>query len=193
MPAGNPSLATFVSLMLMITTFMIVLTSISLHENTLMRALISGVQQTFALTPGNTTDATNVQSAAKLLGAASNGFRTAVPLAEVAGASGGNRLVLTMPIGTVVDTTTRAATPAFENGIAALVDALAKRPVELDYELDLRFSDEATGADFAGILANVASARGIDPKRLFVSTAPGPEDLLSLLVRLDLPATEGAP
>ena len=66
-------------------------------------------------------------------------------------------------------------------------------PAELDYELDLRFSNAATGADVAGILANVASARGIDPKRLFVSTAPGPEDLLSLLVRLDPPATDGAP
>ncbi|MBK8159740.1 MAG: hypothetical protein IPK59_13570 [Rhodospirillaceae bacterium] len=171
-PAGNPSLPTFVSLMLMITTFMIVLTSISLHENTRMRALMSGVRDTFALTSGDAAEGEG-QTAAKVLGAAANGFQTSVPLAEVAGSSGGNRVVLTMPLSTVVDTTTKAATTEFEKGMAALVAALGKRPADLDYELELRFSESAVADAFAGALATTASAGGIDPARLFVSSAPG--------------------
>uniref|UniRef100_UPI0035ADA4F9 hypothetical protein n=1 Tax=Dongia sp. TaxID=1977262 RepID=UPI0035ADA4F9 len=79
-PAGNPSLPTFVSLMLMITTFMIVLTSISLHENSRMHQLLGSVKQTFAL--GN-ADKTPEQVAQDALGAAAGGFRTALPMAEV--------------------------------------------------------------------------------------------------------------
>ena len=184
MPAGNPSLPTFVSLMLMITTFMIVLTSISLHEYTRMRALMSGVRDTFALTSGTARDGEG-QTAARILGAAALGFHTSVPLAEVEGPTGGNRVILTMPISTVIDTTTKAATTEFEKGVAALAAALAGRPADLDYELELRFSDGAVADAFASALATTASAGGIDPARLFVGTAPGPRESLSLLVRLD--------
>ncbi len=193
MPAGNPSLPTFVSLMLMITTFMIVLTSISLHENTRMRALITGVRDTFALTSGEGAASAEAQS--KTLGAVANGFRQAIPLTEVETASGGNRLILTMPISSAIDTTAETATIEFERGLQAMAAALEKRPADLRYELELRFSDGAVASTYAGILATAASAGGIVPAQLFVGTGPGAPETLSLLVRLDpqvAPTTSGS-
>jgi hypothetical protein len=192
-PAGNPSLPTFVSLMLMITTFMIVLTSISLHENTRMRALITGVRDTFALTTGDGAASAEAQS--KTLGAAANGFRQAIPLTEVETASGGNRLILTMPISAVLDTTAETATVGFEKGLQAMAAALEKRPADLAYQLELRFTDSAVASTYAGVLATAASAGGIVPAQLFVGTGPGEPETLSLLVRLDpqVPASSEAP
>ena len=183
MPAGNPSLPTFVSLLLMITTFMIVLTSISLHENTRMRALITGVRDTFALTSGEGAASAEAQS--KTLGAVANGFRQAIPLTEVETASGGNRLILKLPISAVIDTTAETTTVEFEKGLQAMAVALEKRPADLRYELELRFVDSAVAGSFAGILATAAGESGIVPAQLFVGTGPDAPDTLSLLVRLD--------
>lgn len=193
MPAGNPSLPTFVSLMLMITTFMIVLTSISLHENTRMRALITGVRDTFALAAGE--GAASAEAQGRVLGAVANGFRQAIPLTEVETASGGNRLILKLPISAAIDTTANTATVELEKGLQAMAAALEKRPVDLRYELELRFADSAVASTYARILATAATAGGIAPTQLFVGTGPGMQDTLSLLVRLDpqVPPSSGAP
>lgn len=181
-PAGNPSLPTFVSLMLMITTFMIVLTSISLHENSRMRALITGVKQTFALSAGD--GAANEKSNAETLGAAAKGFRASLPMTEVAGESGGNRLILTLPIAVAIDTTTKQPTTEMENGLAALSDALGKLPQETVYDVELRFGDDSLSADYASALAQAAVNRGLAPARLFIGNAVGDKEMLSLVVKL---------
>lgn len=181
-PAGNPSLPTFVSLMLMITTFMIVLTSISLHENSRMRALITGVKQTFALSAGD--GAADEKSNVETLGAAAKGFRAALPMTEVAGESGGSHLILTLPIALSIDTTTRQPTTEMEDGLAALAAALGKLPQETAYEVELRFGDDALSGDFAGALAQAAINRGLAPARLFIGNAMGDKDILSLIVKL---------
>ncbi|WP_374652390.1 hypothetical protein [Dongia sp.] len=186
-PAGNPSLPTFVSLMLMITTFMIVLTSISLHENTRMHELLSGVKQTFALSgAGSATEKTE----GEILGAAAKGFRTALPMAEVETESGGNSLRLALPVSVALDTTTQAATTQMEEGFAALAAALDRLPAETGYEIELRFADAVLAAGFAGILGQAAMNRGIDPKRLFIGNGPGDQDQLNLFVKLAPPPAD---
>lgn len=186
-PAGNPSLPTFVSLMLMITTFMIVLTSISLHENSRMHQLLGSVKQTFAL--GN-ADQTAEQVAAAALGNAASGFRTALPMAEVSGESGGDNLMLVMPLAVVIDTTRAEATREMRDAFAALTAGLAKLPTDATYEVELRFADPTMSNAFAGTLADAALKGGIKPARLFVGNEAGDKEKLTLLVSLTLPAQD---
>lgn len=194
-PAGNPSLPTFVSLMLMITTFMIVLTSISLHENTRMRTLLASVRETFSGTSGNAETGTAAATAAltKLLGEVATGFTAAIPMAVIEAPAGGGRLVLTVPLSAVLDTANGVATMDFENGMAAMADALGKRPADLDYEIELRVSDSAVGAAHAGAFATAAAKSGIGLSNLFVGTGQSGKDHLSILVRLDPPVVANAP
>lgn len=192
-PAGNPSLPTFVSLMLMITTFMIVLTSISLHENTRMRALMSSVRETFSTARGEASAGTASDIRAKLLGEAATGFKRSVPLAVIDAAAGGSALVLTVPLSAVLDTTAGAATADFANGMAVLTAALARRPAELAYEVELRFDDPALATAHATALATAAVRAGLDAGHLFVGAGPGMEDNLTILVQLDPPAATENP
>ncbi|MBI2256080.1 MAG: hypothetical protein HYU58_15770 [Proteobacteria bacterium] len=190
-PAGNPSLPTFVSLMLMITTFMIVLTSISLHENSRMHELLSGVKQTFALGQA----ATPTKSVGEILGSAATGFQASLPMVKVAGASGGESLRLIIPIGVALDTTQKQATPEMEKALATLVTGLSELPKDTGYEIELRFADESMSADYAGILAQAAMNRGLAPARTIIGNGTpndraGKPDELALLVRLTLPATD---
>ncbi len=181
-PAGNPSLPTFVSLMLMITTFMIVLTSISLHENTRMHELMSGVKATFALGKEDQRP-----SEGEILGAAAAGFRAALPLAEVAGESGGNNLVLTLPITSAIDTTGKATTRELEDGLAALAKALVNLPQDTGYEVELRFADRDFSNEYAGVLAAAAMNRGVPPARFFIGNGAGDKANITLLLKLAPP------
>ena len=182
-PAGNPSLPTFVALMLMITTFMIVLTSISLHENTRLEELLSGVKQAFARA-GGALEATDARKEGTLLQKAARGFRAALPMSESAGESGGSSLILTLPVAAALDTTRRQLTAEMERGIEALAASLADLPAETGYEIELRFADEAVSAEFAGVLAQAAVGRGIAPRHLFIGNASGDKEHLHLLVKL---------
>lgn len=189
-PAGNPSLPTFVSLMLMITTFMIVLTSISLHENTRMRALMSSVRDTFAGVPGAARAGTEEAAREQLLGQIVTGFKTAVPLANVDAAAGGDRLELVLPLTAALDTATGAVTADFHAGMKAMAAALGKRPAELDYDLEIRFDDSALGSAHAAALAAAALQGGIAPAHLSLATGLVKADLdsphnLAILVKLD--------
>jgi len=188
-PAGNPSLPTFVSLMLMITTFMIVLTSISLHENTRMHELLSGVKETFAL--GEAAKPT--QSVGEILGSAAKGFQASLPMAEVNGATGGESLRLIVPIAVALDTTQKQVTPEMEKALTALVAGLSALPRDTGYEIELRFADEALSTDYAAILAQAAMNRGLAPARTLIGTdlsGAGKPDELALLVRLTLPTAD---
>jgi hypothetical protein len=199
-PAGNRSLPTFVSLMLMITTFMIVLTSISLHENTRMRAMMSSVREAFAGIGANGASESAAQE--KLLGAAVTGFKTAVPLADVQVAAGSDRLELTLPLHVALDDATGAATPEFESAMKAMTAALAKKPADVDYDLEIRFDDGALSNAHAAAIAAAAIAGGIKPSHLAIATGMVQADLegehnLAVLVKLDpvaasLPASNPA-
>lgn len=203
MPAGNPSLPTFVSLMLMITTFMIVLTSISLHENTRMRAMMSSVREAFAGIPGAAGASEEAAAQEKLLGAAVTGFKTAVPLADIQVTAGGDRLELTLPLPVALDEATGAATPEFESAMKAMAAALAKKPADLEYDLEIRFDDAALSNAHAAAVAAAAIAGGIKPSHLAIATGMVQADLdgghnLAVLVKLDpvaapLPAGTAAP
>lgn len=182
-PAGNPSLPTFVSLMLMITTFMIVLTSISLHENTRMRSLMTSVRDAFAGGQGNAASGALVQG--KLLGEAATGFKTALPLAVVETPAGGTRLILTLPLGTALDPTTGATTPEFDGAMAAMATALGKKPADLEASVELRFGDDGLGEAHAATLAAAALKGGLAPARLFIGSGIGTKEDLDILVRLD--------
>jgi hypothetical protein len=189
-PAGNPSLPTFVSLMLMITTFMIVLTSISLHENTRMRALMSSVRDAFAGVPGATSAGTEAAAKEQLLGQVVSGFKTAVPLANVDAAAGGDRLELTLPLTAALDTATGDVTAEFHAGMKAMAAALGKKPADLDYDLEIRFDDGALGSAHAAALAAAAMQGGIAPSHLSLAIGLVKADLesahnLAVLVKLD--------
>jgi hypothetical protein len=190
-PAGNPSLPTFVSLMLMITTFMIVLTSISLHENSRMHELLSGVKETFALGQA----AVPTKSVGDILGSAATGFQESLPMTKVAGASGGESLRLIVPVAVALDTTQKQATPEMEKALTALVAALSALPKDTGYEIELRFADEALSGEYASILAQAAMNRGLAPARTLIGNgAPNDRDAkpdeLALLVRLTLPTAD---
>lgn len=190
-PAGNPSLPTFVSLMLMITTFMIVLTSISLHENTRMHELLSGVQETFSATP----KATPIKSPSEILGAAAQGFQASLPMAKVTGASGGESLRLVIPIAVALDTTQKQVTPEMQNALGALVKGLGMLPKDTDYDVELRFADATLSAQYANMLAQAAMNRGLTHTRMMIGNvvpqeAEATPDELSVLVELTLPATD---
>lgn len=189
-PAGNPSLPTFVSLMLMITTFMIVLTSISLHENTRMRALMSSVNEAFAGVPGAASAGEEAAAKEKLLGQIVTGFKTAVPLANVDAAAGGDRLELTLPLDAVLDTANGIVTSEFDSGMKAMAAALAKKPADVDYDLEIRFDDSALGNAHAAAIAAAAIKGGIAPSHLSLATGLVKADLdsahnLAVLVKLD--------
>lgn len=200
-PAGNPSLPTFVSLMLMITTFMIVLTSISLHENTRMRALMSSVREAFAGVPGQAASGSEAGAAGeKLLGQVLTGFKTAVPLAKVDAVAGGDRLELTLPLDAAIDTANQTVTADFDKGMAAMAEALQKKPAELDYEIEIRFDDAALSAANAAAIAASAMKGGIAPSHLALATGLVKAELdsghnLAVLIKLDpvTPAPAEAP
>jgi hypothetical protein len=183
-------LPTFVSLMLMITTFMIVLTSISLHENTRMHELLSGVKETFAV--GEASRPT--KSVGDILGNAARGFQASLPLTKVSGASGGESLRLVIPVGIALDTTQKQATAEMETALAALVKGLTDLPKDTGYEIEVRFADDALAKDYASILAQAAMNRGLSPARTQIGNAIGGKaDELTLLVRLTLPAIDFVP
>ncbi len=190
-PAGNPSLPTFVGLMLMITTFMIVLTSISLHENSRMHELLSSVKDTFALGPATAP----TKSVGEILQSAAKGFQASLPMTKVTTASGGDSLRLIIPIVIALDTTRKQATVEMEKALTALVTGLNDLPRDTGYEIELRFADDALSADYAGILAQTAMNRGLAPARTVIGneSASGDDikaDALTLLVRLTLPNTD---
>lgn len=190
-PAGNPSLPTFVGLMLMITTFMIVLTSISLHENSRMHKLLSSVKDTFALGPA----ATPTKSVGEILDSAAKGFQASLPMAKVTGASGGDSLRLVIPVTIALDTTRKQATVEMEKALTALVTGLNDLPRDTNYEIELRFADAALSTEYAGILAQAAMNRGLAPARTIIGNEAANDDdakpdALALLVRLTLPTAD---
>lgn len=184
-PAGNPSLPTFVSLMLMITTFMIVLTSISLHENSRLRDVLASVRETFSGEPGNSGTSGAPPTGAELLGEVATGFAGAIPLAVIQAPSGGIRLTIAVPLDVVLDRKSGAARRDLTNGLHAMAAALGRRPADLDFEVELRLNDPALGEAHAGALAMSATQAGISADRLFIGAGQGSEGNLLVLVRLD--------
>ena len=188
--AKNPSLPTFVGLLLMILAFFVVLTSISLRDSHKANAVAVSLQQTFsgganmppdaAAEPAEDVDQTYVQSLARQ-------FQAYIPMQAGAAPSAGYEQHLALPMDQVFDAGAIAAKPALQAVLGQLMTALQHRPADMDYELEIRLA-AAELSDLhvdraAGIAAALARLRA--PAEKFTigvirSTAP----TLEIIVRL---------
>lgn len=188
--AGNPSLPTFVALMLIVTTFMIVLASISIHDASKMKDLLGSMRETFGKTnPSLSVDPPEATSR-EILAEGAAGFRAAVPATLPSAASGGSTLVLTLPMNAVIDAGADNVRGDFATGLRAVSDALARRPAETLYRVELRFGRDGdsvlpeTRPHYAAMLAAATEKAGFDSGAITLGSGPGPADQFSLRVDL---------
>uniref|UniRef100_UPI0035B2915B hypothetical protein n=1 Tax=Dongia sp. TaxID=1977262 RepID=UPI0035B2915B len=106
------------------------------------------------------------------------------------GESGGDNLMLAIPVAVAIDTTRGEATREMRDAFSSLTAGLAKLPTEASYEVELRFADPDLSNGYAGALADAALKSGIKPARLFIGNEAGDKETLTLLVTLALPAQD---
>lgn len=193
-PSGNPSLPTFVALMLIVTTFMIVLTSISLDDAARMHDLFASMRETFGRTERSAIVSPDTPPAPKdLLRDAASGFRAAVPATLPNVVTGSDNLVMTIPLGAVFTGDGKAIRDDFEDGLEAIADAFATLPPGMRYQIELRLPAGQVAGIAAGALAETAVAADLRADSLFLASGIGMADELRLRVRVIAPAAEAAP
>jgi hypothetical protein len=188
--AKNPSLPTFVGLLLMILAFFVVLTSISLRDSHKANAVTVSLQQTFSGGANMPRDAvseavddvdqTYVQSLAKQ-------FQSYVPMQAGAKSSAGYEQHLALPMDQVFDPEATDAKPVLQAMLGQLMTALQRRPADMDYELEIRLA-EAELSDLhvdraAGIAATLARLRA-PAEKFTIGVIRSTPPTLEVIVRL---------
>lgn len=190
--SGNPSLPTFVALMLIVTTFMIVLTSISLDDAARMHDLFASMRETFGRTERPAMVSPDAPPAPEdLLKDAASGFRAAVPATLPNVVTGSDNLKLAVPLGAVF--AGDAVRDDFADGLEAIADALETLPPGLRYQIELRMPTGKVSSLAAGALADAAVKADLRADSLYLATGFGLADELHLRIRMLTPAVEPAP
>ena len=160
--ATNPSLPTFVGLLLMILAFFVVLTSISLRDSKKQNAVAASLAQTFssganmprdAATKDEESDQAYVQSLA-------GQFQAYIPLQADTPPSTGYQQRLRLPMDQVFDAGIAQEKPALLNVLGQLMTALQRRPQDMDYELEIRLAEAQLSDLDVDRAAGIAAALG---------------------------------
>ena len=160
--AKNPSLPTFVGLLLMILAFFVVLTSISLRDSKKQNAVAVSLAQTFssganmprdAATKDETSDQAYVQSLA-------GQFQAYIPMQADTPPATGYEQRLRLPLDQVFDDGSPAAKPTLLNILGQLMAALQRRPQDMDYELEIRLAEAQLSDLDVDRAAGIAAALG---------------------------------
>ena len=189
-PSGNPSLPTFVGLMLIVTTFMIELTSISLDDAARMHDLFASMRETFGRSERSAIVSPNAPAApANLMKDAASGFRAAVPATLPNVVSGSDNLTMSVPLGAVF--AGDVVRDDFGDGLQAIADAFETLPPGFRYQIELRFPTGKVTSVAAGALAEAAVKAGLRTDSLYLATGFGMADELYLRIRMLAPEAGG--
>ena len=137
----NPSLPTFVGLIILILTFFIVLTSISLHDQKKSKAAIASLQKAFS---GNavtteTEDAKDDQEVARdYIAGLSDRIQSLVPLMGGKPAPASDRQVLWLPVDLAFSPGSDALAPLFPKVLREVVDSLDGVPRRFSPRIEMR-------------------------------------------------------
>lgn len=192
--ARNPSLPTFVGLIILILTFFIVLTSISLHDKSKSDAAVASVQQAFT---GNavTTEAPpakeNQEVARDYIAGLTDRLQSLVPLMGGKPGPAADHQVLWLPVELAFAADSAALDPVFPTVLREVVKSLAEIPRRFTPHIEMRLCatepsdtlrDRAVA--IAGALVTEKApmdrfALGIascDPKRIGIAIALAPAE-----------------
>jgi hypothetical protein len=186
--SGNPSLPTFVGLMVLILTFFIVLTSISLHDQTKSKVAIASVQEAF----GNavtTEDIANEEIARDYIAGLTQRIQSLVPLMGGKPAPASDHQVLWLPADLVFPSESAALAPLFPTILREVVKSLDGIPQRLTPHIEMRLCatdpSEQLRARAVAIGAALSTERAplgqfsigvtsCDPKRIGIAIALAP-------------------
>ena len=137
----NPSLPTFVGLIILILTFFIVLTSMSMKDRSKSDAAIASLQEAFS---GSAAAAQAVEEekdeevARTFIAGLTNRIQSLVPLMGGKPAPASDHQVLWLPIELVFPTATAAPAPLFSTVLSEVVKSLAEVPARLTPHIEMR-------------------------------------------------------
>jgi hypothetical protein len=137
----NPSLPTFVGLIILILTFFIVLTSISMKDRRKSDAAIASLQEAFsgsAVAAQVVEEEKDEEVARTYIAGLTNRIQSLVPLMGGKTAPASDHQVLWLPIELVFPTATAAPAPLFSTVLREVVTSLAEVPERLTPHIEMR-------------------------------------------------------
>jgi hypothetical protein len=185
----NPSLPTFVGLIILILTFFIVLTSISMKDRSKSDAAIASLQEAFSGTAAATQEVDGKKDeevARTFIAGLTNRIQSLVPLMGGKTAPASDHQVLWLPVELAFPAATAAPAPLFSTVLREVVKSLAEVPERLTPHIEMRLcaseaSDQlraravaigaalsAAGAPLEQFSIGVASC---DPTRMGIAVA----------------------
>jgi hypothetical protein len=186
--SGNPSLPTFVGLMVLILTFFIVLTSISLHDQTKSKVAIASVQEAF----GNavtTEDVAKEEIARDYIAGLTQRIQSLVPLMGGKPAPASDHQVLWLPADLVFPSESAALAPLFPTILREVVKSLDGIPQRLTPHIEMRLCATEPSEQLRARAVAIGAALSIeraplgqfsigvtscDPKRIGIAIALAP-------------------
>jgi hypothetical protein len=139
--ARNPSLPTFVGLIILILTFFIVLTSISLHDQRKSEAAIASIQDAFsgtAATPDDVKKPADQQAARDYIAGLTDRIQSLVPLMGGKPAPAGDHQVLWLPVDLAFTAEQTTLEPLFPKVLREVVLSLNGIPQRLTPHIEMR-------------------------------------------------------
>lgn len=144
----NPSLPTFVGLIILILTFFIVLTSISLHDQHKSDAAIASLQEAFsgnAVTDEDVTKKDDQQVARDYIAGLTDRIQSLVPLMGGKPAPASDHQVLWLPIDLAFPADGTTLAPLFPKVLHEVVSSLAGIPQRFTAHIEMRLCASAAG------------------------------------------------
>ncbi|HEX6120785.1 MAG TPA: flagellar motor protein MotB [Dongiaceae bacterium] len=147
-PARNPSLPTFVGLIILILTFFIVLTSISMHDQSKSEAAIASLQEAFsgnAVTTEDVPAKNDEQAARDYIAGLTHRIQSLMPLMGDKPAPAADRQVLWLPIGLAFAAQSATLEPMFPKVLHEVVLSLDGVPPRLVPHIEMRLCAREPG------------------------------------------------
>lgn len=186
--SSNPSLPTFVGLMILILTFFIVLTSVSLHDQTKSKVAIASVQEAF----GNavtTEDVAKEEIARDYIAGLTQRIQSLVPLMGGKPAPASDHQVLWLPAELAFPSESAALAPLFPTILREIVNSLDGIPRRLTPHIEMRLCATEPGGQLRARAVAIGAAlsteraplgqfsigvTSCDPKRIGIAIALAP-------------------
>ncbi len=146
--ARNPSLPTFVGLIMLILTFFIVLTSISINDRKKSEAAMASLQDAFSgtLAPSQAMDNLDAGRAARdFVQGLTGKIQSLVPLMGGQNATAAEDQVLWLPVSLAFAGDSTELSADFTPVLQELLTASGKIPARFDYKVELRLCDSEAG------------------------------------------------
>lgn len=190
-PRRDPSLMPFLSIMLLVLAFFIILTSKASFDADKARAVTESVQRKFAGQQAAVVDgpqggalqpeARDVLENVRVL------FQGLVPLDRNARQIGAHEMALSLPVDLFFAADTAEVLPARRSLMDEVMRAIALRPAGWGYELEIRLQGDPPGPltldRAANLAATLAGERPAEPG-ILVALGPGSPDWMALMIRL---------